>query len=82
LAIGWNGMGEEPATSSPDKQHASITVQDLSDFLVIVELAASRGAFRASEMTDFGRVFDKFKAFFDSVVNSTGSDDDSGDATD
>jgi hypothetical protein len=36
-------MSEEPTTSSTDKQHTSIAVQDLSRFLAIVALLRHEG---------------------------------------
>lgn len=48
-------------TATP--KDSGITVQDISLVLQIVDLATSRGAFRGSELTQVGAVFDKLNAF-------------------
>ena len=46
----------------------SISIQDLQNLLVVVDLATSRGAFRGAELTQVGQVFDKLNGFLQSVA--------------
>jgi uncharacterized protein YggE len=55
----------QPSTS------VAFTVQDLTNLRSIIDLAASRGAFRANEMGAVGTVFNKLDEFLNSV-NSAG----------
>jgi hypothetical protein len=45
-----------------------ITVADLSALHGIVDIAASRGAFRGAELTQVGAVFDKLTTFLNDVM--------------
>jgi len=45
-----------------------ITVVDLDLLRNIVDLATSRGAFRGSELTQVGEVYDKLTKFLEAVV--------------
>jgi hypothetical protein len=49
-------------------QTQPITVQDLDSIRVIIDLAATRGAFRGAELEQVGIVFNKLNAFLDSIV--------------
>lgn len=40
-----------------------LTMQDLQNLLVIVDLACSRGAVRANELTTVGQLYDKTTTF-------------------
>lgn len=46
----------------------SINLQDLNTLAQIVDLATSRGAFRAGEMTQVGAVYDKLTGFLRQVA--------------
>ncbi len=46
----------------------SITVADLNLLKNIIDLASTRGAFRAGEMKEIGEVYDKLTAFLEAVV--------------
>jgi len=46
----------------------SISIQDLQNLLVVVDLATSRGAFRGAELSQVGQVFDKLNTFLQSVA--------------
>jgi hypothetical protein len=48
--------------------NTSLTVTDLIVLRNVIDLAASRGAFRANELTSVGEVFDKLALFVDTVV--------------
>jgi hypothetical protein len=46
----------------------NITVADLNLLKNIIDLASTRGAFQAGEMTQIGTVYDKLTAFLEAVV--------------
>lgn len=46
----------------------NITVADLNLLKNIIDLASTRGAFRANEMKQVGEVYDKLTAFLEAVV--------------
>lgn len=46
----------------------NITIADLGLLKNIIDLAATRGAFQASEMRQVGEVYDKLSAFLEAVV--------------
>ena len=45
-----------------------ITIADLGLLKNIIDLASTRGAFRAAEMKEVGEVYNKLTAFLESVV--------------
>ena len=46
-----------------------ITIVDLDTIKNVIDLACTRGAFRGTELTEVGAVFDKLTAFLDAVVD-------------
>jgi hypothetical protein len=46
----------------------NITVADLNLLKNIIDLASTRGAFRAAEMKQVGEVYEKLTAFLEAVV--------------
>ena len=46
----------------------NITIADLNLLKNIIDLASTRGAFRAAEMTQVGEVYEKLATFLDAVV--------------
>lgn len=46
----------------------SITVQDLDAIRNIIDLASTRGAFRANELADVGLLYNKLSQFLEAVV--------------
>jgi hypothetical protein len=46
----------------------NITIADLNLLKNIIDLAATRGAFRAAEMTEIGEVYNKLSEFLNAVV--------------
>lgn len=51
-----------------NEQNIQITVSDLAMLKSIVDVSASRGAFKADEMRTVGEVYEKLTKFLDSVV--------------
>ena len=49
------------------EQANNITVSDLSNIRAIIDLATTRGAFRTSEMSSIGPVYDKLNAFLNLI---------------
>lgn len=45
-----------------------ITIADLDTIKNVIDLASTRGAFRAAELSQVGAVFDKLVLFLDAVV--------------
>jgi hypothetical protein len=50
------------------QDQTQITITDLDLLRNIVDLASSRGAFRAAELTQVGAVYDKLTTFLDAVI--------------
>lgn len=46
----------------------NITITDLDAIRNIINLAAKRGAFEASEMADVGAIYNKLNNFFEAVI--------------
>lgn len=49
-------------------ENQQITVQDLDALRNIIDLASTRGAFRANELADIGLVYNKLSQFLEAVV--------------
>ena len=54
----------ETQQQAPEQQQPVVLgVQDLQNLLIVMDLAAQRGAFRANEMAQIGALFDKVNQF-------------------
>jgi hypothetical protein len=53
----------------------NITVADLNLLKNIIDLASTRGAFRANEMKQVGEVYEKLVAFLEAVVAQAAAQD-------
>jgi hypothetical protein len=49
-------------------ENKEITIADLNLLKDIVDLASTRGAFRAAEMKEIGEVYNKLASFLEAVV--------------
>ena len=49
-------------------ENKEITIADLNIIKDIIDLASTRGAFRAAEMMEIGEVYNKLTNFLDAVV--------------
>ena len=49
-------------------ENQTITVADLNLLKNIIDLASTRGAFRASELKEVGEVYNKLTVFLEAVV--------------
>jgi hypothetical protein len=57
-------------TTAQQEEQASVdlTVQDLAGLRSIIDIASSRGAFKAAEMEAVGKLFNKLNAFLETVA--------------
>jgi hypothetical protein len=65
------GAPVEPTTAQATAEQGSATdlnINDLAAIRSIIEVASSRGAFKAAEMEAVGKVFNKLSAFLESVT--------------
>ena len=46
----------------------NITIADLNTIKNIIDLASTRGAFRAAEMQEIGEIYNRLSQFLDAVV--------------
>ena len=46
----------------------NITIADLNTIKNIIDLASTRGAFRAAEMQEIGEIYNRLTQFLDAVV--------------
>lgn len=53
---------------SDSQQPPSISISDLQNLLIVIDLATTRGAFRGPELSQVGQVFDKLNQFLQSVA--------------
>tara|TARA_Y100000593_G_scaffold54015_1_gene101047 strand:+ start:235 stop:534 length:300 start_codon:yes stop_codon:yes gene_type:complete len=61
---------DAPAPELPaNQQPTGIQIADLQTILNIIDLASSRGAFRAPELTQVGAIADKLGAFLKSLAD-------------
>jgi|TARA_X000001036_G_C20446690_1_gene711582 hypothetical protein len=64
-------VSEAPAMAAPTATEASsLGVQDLQNCAQIIDIAMSRGAFRANEAAQVGAVYNKIDAFIKSVAET------------
>lgn len=60
----------EFSENQDDQTPVNITVSDIILLKNIVEIASTRGAFRASELSQVGQLYDKVNAWCESVAQS------------
>ncbi len=48
-------------------ENPQLTISDLASLHTVIEAACTRGAFKATEMTQVGQVYDKLTAFLQSI---------------
>jgi len=77
-----NQMAEEPITTDGtapelpqvegEKEQVTLGVADLQNAAQVIDVAVSRGAFRAAEAAQVGTVFNRLVAFIQSVQEQQG----------
>lgn len=58
----------ENTTDAVEAPAASLTINDLNSFKVIIDIASSRGAFKPNEMVAVGQSYTKLTAFLEQVA--------------
>jgi hypothetical protein len=56
---------QNPVSQEQNDQGLIVTLADLDLIRQIIDLAATRGAFKGPELSDVGRVYNKLSAFLD-----------------
>lgn len=59
---------EESAPAAPQAGATDLNISDLVALKSIVEVATSRGAFKATELEAVGKTFNKLNAFLEAVA--------------
>ncbi len=59
---------ELPQTEAPAENPNDLTINDLNAMKVIIDIASSRGAFKAAEMEAVGKVYNKLSNFLAQVA--------------
>jgi hypothetical protein len=72
----------ETQDSLPAPDQVTLTLDDLSAVLSIVDVATQRGAFRPKEFTAVGKVYEKISSFLEQVKSVSTPDADAGETTD
>jgi hypothetical protein len=60
--------------SEQEQKASELTITDLQNVRAIIDIAATRGAFKAAEMAAVGNVFNKLDTFLNSVVPAPAAD--------
>ena len=72
----------ETQDSLPSSDQVTLTLDDLSAVLSIIDVATQRGAFRPKEFTAVGKVYEKISNFLEQVKGAGTPDADSGETAD
>tara|TARA_E500000178_G_scaffold308032_1_gene321397 strand:+ start:1904 stop:2185 length:282 start_codon:yes stop_codon:yes gene_type:complete len=60
---------EQPTTSAPQQPAGTdLSIADLKNLATIIDVASTRGAFRANEMATVGAMYNKLQAFLVKVA--------------
>jgi hypothetical protein len=60
----------EAQTTAEAPASVDLTVQDLAGLRSVIDVASSRGAFKAAEMEAVGKIFNKLNAFLEQVAKA------------
>jgi len=65
-----NGQTPAPETAEQQttEQPVDLNVNDLAAIRSVIDVASTRGAFRANEMEAVGKVFNKLSSFLDAIA--------------
>ena len=75
-------QSEAPAQpTAPGSQPTDLNVADLKNLALVIDVASSRGAFRANEMATVGLVYNKLQAFLARIAPATPAEAKPEDAT-
>lgn len=56
-------MSETTSNDTPQTEQISITLNDLKNMLMVIDVCTQRGAFRGNELTSIGQLNDRITAF-------------------
>lgn len=62
--------GEAPTNAPPVSNEANLHLNDIQQLLQAVDVAVQRGAYRASELSQLGAVYDKVHGFIKLVTEA------------
>lgn len=67
---------EQPAVESATTERPTLTLQDLSLMVQVLETGSARGAWKASELSSVGHLYDRVTSFLEAAgVPKTKPDD-------
>ena len=58
----------QPASPAPQQPSTDLSIADLKNLATIIDVASTRGAFRANEMATVGAMYNKLQAFLARVA--------------
>ena len=58
----------QPAGTAPQQPSTDLSIADLKNLATIIDVASTRGAFRANEMATVGAMYNKLQAFLARVA--------------
>lgn len=58
----------QPAGTAPQQPGTDLSIADLKNLGTIIDVASTRGAFRANEMATVGAMYNKLQAFLTKVT--------------
>jgi hypothetical protein len=61
----------ENQTTLPSPDQVTLTLDDLSSVLSVIDVATQRGAFRPKEFTAVGKVYEKISNFLEQVKDNS-----------
>lgn len=64
-------VAEEVVEAAPQAEHPTLTIADLQLIAQVIDLASSRGAFRAGEFEQVGAVYTKLTGFLSHIASAT-----------
>ena len=67
-----NQLSEDAPLAKPEGSDPTIQLVDLANALRIIDVAAQRGAFQGSELSQVGAVRDKISAFLNAIAPKDG----------
>lgn len=64
-------MTESTELFDQDNTEVALSVKDIILLKTVVEIASTRGAFKANEMSEVGQLYDRVNAWCESVAQSS-----------
>ena len=72
VAAQTQNQTEQPANTQPA---TDLNIGDLRNIALVIDVASTRGAFRANEMATVGLIYNKLQAFLAKVAPETKTED-------